>query len=70
MAPVYSKPVNSVQDMLLSESQLVVPTPTAINTLLDLDPRSTVKELNENHIKIPIKEVYSQTTKNRFLLIV
>ena len=69
MTPVYSKPVNSVQDMLLSKSQLIVPTPTAINTLLELDPRPSVNKLNNNHIKMPIKQVYSPTTKNRLLLI-
>ena len=69
MTPVYSKPVNSVQDMLLSESQLIVPTPTAINNFLKLDPSPSVKELNKDHIKMPIKQFYSPETQNRLLII-
>ena len=65
MTPVLSNPVDSVQDMLMSDSQLIVPSPTMIDTLLKLDPRSSVQQLNENHIKMPIQTVFSSTTKDR-----
>ena len=70
MTPVLSNPVDSVQDMLMSDSQLIVPSPTMIDTLLKLDPRSSVQQLNENHIKMPIQTVFSSTTKDRYILIV
>ena len=69
MSPVLSTPVDSVQDMLMSDSQLIVPSPTMIDTLLKLDPRSSVQRLNENHIKMPIQTVFSQATKDRYNLI-
>ena len=69
MSPVLSTPVDSVQDMLMSDSQLIVPSPTMIDTLLKLDPRSSVQRLNENHKKMPIQTVFSQATKDRYNLI-
>ena len=66
MKPVLSKPINSVQDMLESDSQLIVPSPTTIVTLLNLDPRSDVQQLNKTHLKMPIKKFFSRTTKERF----
>ena len=66
MTPVLSNPIDTVQDMIMSDSQLIVPSPTTIDTLLKLDPRSNVQQLNDNHVKMPIKEFFSSKTKNRF----
>ena len=66
MTPVLSDPIDTVQDMIMSDSQLIVPSPTTIDTLLKLDPRSNVQKLNDNHVKMPIKEFFSSSTKNRF----
>ena len=66
MKPVFSKPIDTVEDMLMSDSQLIVPSPTTIDTLLKLDPRSNVQQLNDDHVKISIKAFFSPATKNRF----
>ena len=66
MKPVYSKPIDTVENMLMSDSQLIVPSPTTIDTLLKLDPRSNVQQLNDDHVKMPIKTFFSLATKDRF----
>ena len=66
MKPVLSNPINTVQDMLMSDSQLIVPTPTTIDTLLKHDPRPPFQELNANHDKMQIKTFFSHATKERF----
>ena len=66
MKPVLSSPINTVQDMLKSDSQLIVPTPTTINTLLKSDPRLDFQHLNATYIKMQIKTFFSPATKERF----
>ena len=45
--PVYLDPIDNVQDMLNSPSELVVPIGTAVVEMLDTDPRPGVQTLNK-----------------------
>ena len=66
MKPVLSSPINTVQDMLMSDSELIVPSPTTIDTLLKSDPRPDFQQLNATHVKMQIKTFFSPATKKRF----
>ena len=47
--PVYLDPIDNVQDMLNSPSELVVPIGTAVVEMLDTDPRPGVQTLNKRY---------------------
>lgn len=52
ITPVYLSPVNTVQDMINSESQFIVPGGTSVMTLLMIDPRSDVQKLYKMHLPV------------------
>ena len=66
MKPVLSSPINTVQDMLMSDSKLIVPTPTTIDTCLKSNASQGVNQLNATHVKMRIKTFFSPATKERF----
>ena len=66
MKPVLSSPINTAEDMLMSDSQLIIPVPTTIDTLLKSDPREPFQQLNASHVKMEIKTFFSPATKERF----
>ena len=47
--PTYTKPIDSIEDMLASSSRFFVPKGAAIHYLLRVDPRANVKELMKRH---------------------
>lgn len=49
ITPVYMKPIDTIQDMLESESELRLPGNTAIQYLLKIDPRPDVQKLFKRH---------------------
>ena len=66
MKPVLPSPINTVQDMLMSDSKLIVPSPTTIDTWLKSNASHAVIQLNANHVKMQIKTFFSPATKERF----
>ena len=51
--PAYLSPIDTVQDMLESPSQFVVPGGTSLEILLKIDPRPDVKKLYDNRLAVP-----------------
>ena len=47
--PTYTKPIDTIKDMLASSSEFFVAEGTAQHYLLSVDPRTNIKELFKRH---------------------
>ena len=47
--PTYTKPIDTIQDLLASSSQFLVAMGSAQHYLLKVDPRDNIKELFKRH---------------------
>ena len=67
ITPVYLQPVDTIQDMLRSESQFIVPGGTAVPILVKIDPRHSMKELSKIQVTVPLtRGEFTQATRDRW----
>ena len=70
ITPSYLSPVNTVEDMINSESQFIAPGGTSVVILLKIDPRPGVRKLFEMHLPVSFEGgSYNATIRNGFLKI-
>ena len=66
ITPVYLQPVDTIQDMLRSQSQFIVPGDTAVPILVKIDPRQSMKELSKIQVPIPLtRGEFTKATRDR-----
>ena len=66
ITPMYLQPVDTIKDMLRSESQFVVPGGTAVPILVKIDPRHGMKELSKTQVTIPLtRGEFTKATRDR-----
>ena len=63
---MYLQPVDTIQDMLDSPSQFIVPAATAVPILVKIDPRQSMKELAKRQLGIPLtRGEYTKAIRDR-----
>ena len=64
--PAYLSPINTLQDMLESPSQFVVPGGSFSEILMKIDPRPDVKVLYDKRVAVPyVNGEFSKTLQER-----
>ena len=59
LLPVYSPPIDTVNELLETDMSLAVPSGTAVASLLQLDPRPNIQKLYKRHVLYPF--IYGRT---------